>query len=225
MKLSLCILLTVILTYGCFGNGNTTRDSSSTRKIHYQIGVGVALTNFSYPSPGYSNRSINFFHSDVFIVKTISQRSDIRVGIAYEPVGYKTNVDLNNGQSYFIKNRLFYSNLHVVFGYKLSRLTKRFETKLLTGVFSGRLLQDDILSLLKPDNQLFRSRSVGTYKTWNRGVSVGFSSSIAIKKDNSLGLRFMYLPGLSNIFLQKASDKTGIKRFTRSVDLSTFITF
>ena len=195
------------------------------KSVHYQVGVGIATTNFSYPEPGYSNKPLFFVHSNVFLLKNITQRLDGRIGIAFEPVGYTTTVDLGNNQSYYNKIRLYYSNIQAMTGYRLNRAVKRIDIRLLTGVFVGRLLEQDIVSLLKPDDQIFKSRAVSTYRLWNGGISVGLSGSMTVKKNKAVGLKLSITPGLTNIFLPEATQVTGIKRFTRSIDLSTFFNF
>jgi hypothetical protein len=164
-------------------------------------------------------------HSDLFLIKKVGPRSDIRVGVAYEPVGYRSNIYLVNGQSSLTRYRLFYGNLHLLYGYQLSKSIRRIETRLLIGVFAGKLFNDDLLSMVKPDNILYRSKAISTFRPWNAGASLGISGSIPITHRSALGLKLVYNLGTTNIYTPEAVDRSGIKRYTRSISLSTFFKF
>ena len=225
--LFLCILTTVS-GYCCAtskGLVDSTKNTVSTNRIYLQASVGIACTNFSYPSPGYGNLYLYFMHSDLFLVKKVSLRSDIRVGIAYEPVGYGDDTYLYTGMSSYTKFRLFYGNLHLLYSYQLSKPNNHIKTRLLTGVFVGRLFSDDILSLVKPDNILYRSRAISTFEPWNTGLSLGLSGSIPIGRNSAIGLKLVYHVGTSNIYFRADSKHIDIKRYTRSIGLSTFFNF
>lgn len=222
-----CIL--AIVRYPCYANNQIVEDSSRSevpnKKIQFQASIGIASTNFSYPSPGYGNKYLYLIRSDLFLIKKVSLRSDIRAGIAYEPIGFRSNIYLINGLSSFTRHRLFYGNLHLLYSYRLSKQTNRFENRLITGIFLGKLINNDILSFVKPDNILYRSKAGSTFGPWNTGLSLGVSSSILITQKKTLGLKVIYHLGTANIYIQEATDRTGFKRYTRSIALSTFLNF
>lgn len=219
----------IMSSFYSYAGDKAVRDSIkskiSDKRIHFQASVGIACTNFSYPSPAYGNQYLYFVHSDLFLLKRVSLRSDIRSGIAYEPVGYRSNIYLANGLSSITRYRLFYGNFHLLYSYQLSKQDKRIETRLLTGAFIGKLFNQDILSFVKPDNILYRSKALSTFGPWNAGISLGISSSVPIAQKSTLGLKFIYHVGTANIYTQEAIDSTGINRYTRSITLSTFFTF
>lgn len=196
-----------------------------SKSLHYQVSVGIATTNFNYPKPGSLDKPLLFVHSDIFLVKNITPRLDGRIGVAFEPVGFTYTYNLGNTQSSIVKHRLYYSNLHFMTAYRLNKSIKNIDIRLLTGVFVGRLLDHDIVSLLRPDNKTFKSKAISTYRLWNGGVSLGLSGSLTVRKNNAVGLKLIVSPGLTNIYIPEATKVTGFKRFTRSIDLSTFFSF
>jgi len=204
---------------------DSVRKVAFNKKIQFQASIGIASTNFSYPSPGYGNKYLYFVHGDLFLSKKITPRSEIRFGIAYEPVGYRSNIYLINGLSSFTRYRLYYGNIHLLYGYQLSKPNNHFENRLLTGVFIGQLVDDDILSLVKPDNILYRTKATSTFSSWNAGISLGISSSISISSKNELGLKLFYQVGTANIIIPEAVKLSGVRRYTRSITLSTFFDF
>ncbi len=232
-RLSVTVMLVVCLSnllaqpsnFRKLNTPDSTKKTIFYKKVQLQASIGVAYTNLSFPSPGYGNRYLYFMHSDLFLLKKVSLLSDIRLGIAYEPVGYRNSIYLINGPYSFTRYRLFYGNLHLLYGYQLSKPTKRVETRILTGVFVGKLFDHDILSLVKPDNILYRSKAISTYGPWNAGFSLGISSSVFISSKTVLGLKLFYQVGTTNIIIPEAVERSGIKRYTRSIKLSTFLNF
>ncbi|MCC5612884.1 hypothetical protein LC612_40920 [Nostoc sp. CHAB 5834] len=200
-------------------------DSTLNRKVHYQVGVGIATTNFNYPEVGYLNKPIFILHSDVTAVKNINSYLDFRFSIGYEPVGYTTTVNLLNNRSIYDKTRLYYVNSHVLAGYSINKKAKKLHTVLLVGFYVGRLIDQDIVGVFKPENIKFRTKAQSTYRFWNAGVSAGLASSVKVNNRNDLGLKLLASPGLTNIYIPEATRRSGLKRFTRSICLSTFFSF
>ncbi|MEZ0542825.1 hypothetical protein [Fibrella arboris] len=217
------------LTQFCYA-GNIAIDDSTTyklfsRKIQLQASIGAASTNFSYPSIGYDNKYLHFIHADLYLIKKVSIRSDISLGLGYEPIGFILDSHLPTGESSHTKFRLFYGNVHMLYGYQLSKLGKHIDVRALTGIFGGRLIDNDVLSLVQPDNILYRSKNTTTYTSWNAGVSLGISGSKQIARKCALGLKIMYHIGISNTLSRESISRGGIDRYTRSIGLSTFINF
>lgn len=222
---SIPTLLVLSLASRCLASQIERQDSSSSRRIRCHVAIGTALTNLSYPDASSPDKPLVFIHADLFLIKPINQRLSTAFGIAYAPVGYQYQINLNQGQTNFIKGRLFYSNVQAQLHYRTSKPLHRVETTVLGGVFGGRLWQDDILTVVMPDNQHFSRRSISTYRLWNMGVCLGIASSISMNTANTMGLKLIYDVGLSNIFTEEASLTTGVKRYTRSITLSTYFTF
>ena len=219
------IILSLFCSISIVSSAQRADTMKSSKSLYGQVGIGIATTNFDYPEGWYLQKTLLFFHADAFLIKNFTPRFDTRIGVAYEPVGYTYTTSLGNNQSYFTKVRLFYGNLHLITGYRLNKPMKRVDVRLLTGIFAGRLLDQDIVSLLRPENKTFESKAISTYRLWNGGISFGLSTAIAIKQDKAIGVKLVASPGLTNIFIPEATEMTGIKRFTRSIILSTFFHF
>lgn len=226
---ALLIICLLTLTQLCYAGDDAPDDSTKhklfNKKIQLQASVGTASTTFSYPSLGYDSKNLFFIHADLFLVRKVSTRSDLRLGLGYEPVGFILDDFLSTGESARTKFRLFYGNVHLLYGYQLSKPGKHIEVKTLTGIFGGRLIDNDILSLVQPSNILYRSEDVTSYISWNAGASLGISASIPIARKNALGLKMMYHVGTTTITNQESLSRGARERYTRSIGLSTFFNF
>lgn len=91
------------------------------KRIRIQTSVGLASTNLCFPKVGYGNKYLYFVHAGLLLIKPITHRSEVRLGVAYEPIGYRSDIYLFTNQSSLTRYRLFYGNIHVGYGYHLSK--------------------------------------------------------------------------------------------------------
>lgn len=224
-KIYKTIIFLLLMAVKSWGRDSIVIDSTLNKKVQYQIGVGIATTNFNYPEAGFLNKPILTLKSDITILKNLNQKTDFRFSVGYEPVGYTTTVNLLNNRSIYTKTRLYYINSHFVVGHNISSPKKKLQTFIIIGFFVGRLIDQDFVGIMKPENTTFSGKAVSTYRFWNAGASAGLVSSIKILNKNELGLKFVINPGLTNIYIPEATKRSGLKRYTRSINLSTFFSF
>jgi hypothetical protein len=79
----------ICITKLAYCNGSVIDDSILVNKTHFQIAVGGALTNFSYPNSTYLNQPVYFLHAGFSLRKPLKKKYIFELEIASEPVGVK----------------------------------------------------------------------------------------------------------------------------------------
>lgn len=207
------------------GDSATAKRAFLYRGIQYQLSAGISSTNLLFAPPLYSYERSPFVRLDLFGVKPLSRRVDVRLGVAYEPVGNTDTYRVDVNDVAVTNVRLFFGNVHAVVGYQPFRMSPKVKVYVLGGLFAGRLFNYDMTTRLQPGGQVFVTKAVATYSGWNAGASLGVSGAVGLTDGTAVGLKMTYQPGLLNILTTEATAHSGIRTYTTSVGLSAFYQF